>query len=98
VALIKADRADPWGNLTYRLAARNFGPVMCTAAKLTIVQVEKIVGLGDIPPESVVTPSVFVDHVVEVANPISEARILLGKETPDWVPPHLRATRREAVR
>jgi 3-oxoadipate CoA-transferase alpha subunit len=98
VALVKADRADPWGNLTFRMAARNFGPVMCTAARLTIVQVNRIVGLGDIPPESVVTPSVFVHRVVEVAKPISEAKILRGRETPDWVPPHLRSPGRSKGR
>ena len=57
------------------------------------MQVSRIVGLGDIPPESVVTPSVFVDRVVEVASPISEAKILRGTEKPDWVPPHLREAR-----
>ena len=77
VALIKADKADPWGNLTYRKAARNFAPVMCMAAELTIVQTREIVGLGDIDPEHVVTPGIFVDRVVEVAAPISEAEALL---------------------
>ena len=76
VALIKADKADPWGNLTYRKAARNFAPAMCMAAELTIVQVREIVGLGDIDPEHVVTPSIFVDRVVEVAAPVSEADAL----------------------
>jgi len=90
MALVKAHRADPWGNLTYRKAARNFGPPMCTAAKLTIVQVNKIVGLGDIDPDHVVTPSIFVDRIVEVADPISEAKILLGREKPRWIPPHER--------
>ena len=88
VALVKAHQADPWGNLTYRKAARNFGPPMCSAARLTIVQVEKIVSLGDIDPDHVVTPSIFVDRVVEVADAISEAKILLGREEPRWIPPH----------
>lgn len=87
VALVKAHRADPWGNLTYRKAARNFGPSMCAAATLTIVQVEKIVQLGAIDPDHVVTPSIFVDHIVEVTDPISEAKILLGREEPRWTPP-----------
>ncbi len=78
VALIKAQRADPWGNLTYRMTARNFAPAMCMAAEITIVQVLEIVGLGAIEPEHVVTPSIFVDRVVEVPDPISEAEILLG--------------------
>ncbi len=76
VALIKAEKAYPWGNLTYRKAARNFAPVMCMAAELTIVQAREIVGLGDIDPEHVVTPSIFVDRVVEVAAPVSEAEAL----------------------
>ncbi len=63
-ALVKACRADRWGNLTYRLAARGFGPVMCMAAKAAIVQVDDIVPLGTIPPESVVTPGIFVARVV----------------------------------
>ncbi len=66
VALVKADRADRWGNLTYHSAARNFGPTMAAAADLTIVQVRRFVELGELDPESVVTPGVFVDRVVEV--------------------------------
>lgn len=76
-ALIKAERADRWGNLTYRKASRNFGPPMCMAAKTTIVQVREIVELGGIDPEHVVTPSIFVDRVVEVRHPVSEAHILM---------------------
>ena len=64
VALVKADRADRWGNLTYHSAARNFGPTMAAAADLTIVQVRELVGLGELDPECVVTPGVFVDRVV----------------------------------
>ena len=75
-ALVKADLADRWGNLTYRLAARNFGPIMCMAAEVTIVQARRIVPLGDIPPESVVTPGIFVDRVVEVADPASERMMI----------------------
>ena len=66
VALIKADRADRWGNLTYHSAARNFGPTMAAAATLTVVQVRTLVDLGAIDPECVVTPGIFVDRVVEV--------------------------------
>ena len=69
VALVKAERADRWGNLTFRLAARNFGPTMAAAADLTIVQAREIVELGGIDPESVVTPGLFVDRVVHVPNP-----------------------------
>jgi 3-oxoadipate CoA-transferase, alpha subunit len=67
VALIKAHRADRWGNLVYRTAARNFGPTMATAAALTVVQVTEFVELGALDPECVVTPGIFVDRVVEVA-------------------------------
>ena len=64
VALIRAEMADRWGNLTYRWAARNFAPLMATAADLCIVEVSELVELGDIPPERVVTPGIFVDRVV----------------------------------
>lgn len=63
-ALIAAHRADRWGNLTYRGTARNFGPVMAMAAETTVVQVQQLVELGDIDPETVVTPGAFVDRVV----------------------------------
>jgi len=65
-ALIKALRGDRWGNLVYRKTARNFGPIMATAAKCTIAQVREIVNLGDLDPEAVVTPGIFVRRVVEV--------------------------------
>ena len=64
VALIKAERGDRWGNLTYRKTARNFGPIMATAAKLSIASVHEIVALGGIDPETVVTPGLFVQRVV----------------------------------
>jgi 3-oxoadipate CoA-transferase, alpha subunit len=66
VALLKALRADRWGNLTYRKSARNFNPVMAMAAELSIVQVKEIVELGAIDPECVHTPGIFVDRVVVV--------------------------------
>jgi 3-oxoadipate CoA-transferase alpha subunit len=66
-ALIKAHRADRMGNLVYRKTARNFGPVMATAATTTIVQVDHVVPTGDLDPENVVTPSIFVDRVVQTA-------------------------------
>ena len=65
-ALIKAFKGDRWGNLTYRMSARNFGPIMATAAKCTIAQVNEVVPLGDLDPEHVVTPGIFVRHVVAV--------------------------------
>jgi 3-oxoadipate CoA-transferase alpha subunit len=66
VALIRGDRGDRWGNLTYSKAARNFGPTMAMAAKLTIAEVREVVELGEIDPEHVVTPGIFVDRVVAV--------------------------------
>ena len=65
-AFIKAETADAMGNLTYRLAQRNFGPVMCTAAHVTIVETQKVVAPGEIEPAHVVTPGVFVKRLVEV--------------------------------
>lgn len=67
VALVKAHRADRWGNLTYRMSGRNFGPVMATAAATTIAQVCEIVPLGALDPEAVVTPGIFVQRVVQVS-------------------------------
>ncbi|HZT87605.1 MAG TPA: 3-oxoacid CoA-transferase subunit A [Stellaceae bacterium] len=66
VALIKADRGDRWGNLTYRKSARNFNPTMAQAAALSIAQVSRFVELGGIDPEHVITPGIFVDRLVEV--------------------------------
>jgi 3-oxoadipate CoA-transferase, alpha subunit len=66
VALIKAHRADTLGNLIYRKTARNFGPVMATAAAITIVQVDEVVEPGGIDPEVVVTPGIYVDRIVRV--------------------------------
>ena len=65
-ALIKAETGDRWGNLTYRKTARNFGPIMATAAKCTIASVHEIAELGEIDPETVVTPGIFVKHIVKV--------------------------------
>jgi 3-oxoadipate CoA-transferase alpha subunit len=66
VALLRAHRADRWGNLAYRKSARNFNPVMAMAAELTVVQAKELVELGDIDPESVHTPGIFVDRLVIV--------------------------------
>ena len=76
VALIKAECADAKGNLTYRKAARNFSPLMAMAARTTIVQASRIVAPGEIDPEHVVTPGIFVDRVVQVANPQQEEALL----------------------
>jgi len=63
-ALVRAHQGDRLGNLTYRLAARNFNPVMCMAARHAIAQVDEIVHAGDIPPEQVMTQAIFVQSVV----------------------------------
>lgn len=68
VALISARRADRWGNLVYRETARNFGPIMATAARTTVAQVDEFVDLGALDPESVATPGIFVDRVVAVGE------------------------------
>jgi 3-oxoadipate CoA-transferase alpha subunit len=73
VALIKAYRADPAGNLVFRKTARNFGPVMATAATTTVVQVDKVVPLGALDPEVIVTPGIFVDRIVAVRAPAPAA-------------------------
>ena len=72
VALVKAEAADALGNLRYRMAARNFNPLMATAAALTIAQVDRIVPVGAMDPEHVVTPGIFVDRVVEVPEAAQE--------------------------
>jgi 3-oxoadipate CoA-transferase alpha subunit len=76
VALIKAELADRKGNLTYNKAARNFAPLMAMAAGITIVQVKRIVEPGGIDPEHVVTPGIFVDRIVEVADANQEEALL----------------------
>jgi 3-oxoadipate CoA-transferase alpha subunit len=68
VALVKAHVADEMGNLVYRKTARNFGPIMATAARLTVVQVSEVVPVGGLDPEHVVTPSIHVDRVVQVGG------------------------------
>jgi 3-oxoadipate CoA-transferase alpha subunit len=63
VALVRADQADRWGNLTYHATARNYGPTMAMAAELTIVEVRQVVALGSLDPEVVITPGIYVDRV-----------------------------------
>jgi 3-oxoadipate CoA-transferase alpha subunit len=76
IALIKAFKADRWGNLVYRKTARNFGPVMAAAARCTIAQVDEIVDLGDLDPEAIVTPGIFVRRVVATPPLSSQATSL----------------------
>jgi 3-oxoadipate CoA-transferase, alpha subunit len=68
VALIKAETGDRWGNLTYRLAARNFGPVMATAARYTVATVHQVAALGELDPEAVVTPGIHVSKIVLIEH------------------------------
>lgn len=71
-ALVKAHRADPWGNLVYRKTARNFGPVMAAAATTTIVEVGEVVPLGQLDPEVVITPGIYVDRIVRTGSALQE--------------------------
>ena len=73
LSLIRAERGDRWGNLTYRKAARNFGPVMAMAAKRTVATVHDVVELGELDPETIVTPGIFVHQVVRVARVATQA-------------------------
>lgn len=75
-ALVKAETADRLGNLVYNKTARNFSPIMCTAATTTIAQVRRIVPAGGIDPETVVTPGIFVQRLVEVPNPEQESKLV----------------------
>jgi 3-oxoadipate CoA-transferase alpha subunit len=73
VALIKAERGDRWGNLMYRMAARNFGPVMATACEKTIATVHEVAELGEMNPEHIVTPGIFVHQVVKINRVATQA-------------------------
>ena len=73
LALIKAEAGDRWGNLTYRMSARNFGPVMATAAKKTVATVHRIVELGELDPEAVVTPGIYVNKIVRIERVATQA-------------------------
>ncbi len=72
-ALIKSERADRYGNLVYNRTARNFGPIMAMAADITVVQTHRPAQVGEIDPEMVVTPGLFVDRVVNIGNPAQES-------------------------
>jgi 3-oxoadipate CoA-transferase alpha subunit len=75
-ALIRCHSSDPAGNLIYNMAARNFGPIMCMAAKTTIVQAKSVVPVGALNPEHVVTPGIFVNRVIEVSEPAHESELV----------------------
>ncbi len=72
-ALIKAYEGDRWGNLVYRKAARNFGPIMATAATVTIAEVSRLVQLGDLDPENIVTPGIFVQRLVATEKSLAQS-------------------------
>ena len=78
-ALVKAERGDRWGNLTYRMTARNFGPVMATAARITVATVHQIVELGELDPETVVTPGVYVQRLVQVPRRLPQIVITAAR-------------------
>jgi 3-oxoadipate CoA-transferase alpha subunit len=75
-ALVRADKADRYGNLVYNRTARNFGPIMCTASETAIVQVREMVEAGQISPEVVVTPGIFVQRIVVVPEPAQESELV----------------------
>ncbi len=77
-ALIKCRRADRLGNLTYNKTARNFSPVMATAAQTTIVQADEYVPAGMLEPEAIVTPAIYVDRIVAIAAPLQESELVAG--------------------
>lgn len=76
VALVKAHKADRWGNLVYNKTARNFGPIMCMSARIAIVQVKHFVDVGELDPEVIVSPGIFVDRVVEVPDAANEQEMI----------------------
>jgi 3-oxoadipate CoA-transferase alpha subunit len=80
-ALIKALRADRYGNLVYNKTARNFAPVMAMAATTTIVQTASVVELGEIDPETVITPGLYVDRLVTAAEPLDESLLVANGVT-----------------
>ena len=75
-ALVKSEVADPLGNLTYNKTGRNFSPLMCMAATTTIVQTKRLVARGEIDPEHVITPGIFVNRIVEVPDPVHEDTLI----------------------
>jgi 3-oxoadipate CoA-transferase alpha subunit len=83
-SLVKCEKADRYGNLVYHATARNFNPIMCTAAMVAIVQAKTIVDAGQIDPEVVVTPGIFVGKVVEVNNPAHESELVADEMKYPW--------------
>ncbi len=83
-ALIKCEKSDRYGNLVYHATARNFNPIMCTAATVTIAQAKSVVDAGYIDPEVVITPGIFVKKIVEISNPAHESELVADELTYPW--------------
>jgi 3-oxoadipate CoA-transferase alpha subunit len=83
-ALVKCQTADRYGNLTYNKTARNFGPIMCTAADTSIIQSKYIVEVGELDPECIVTPGIFVNRVINVPNPANESKLVAENRRYPW--------------
>ncbi len=83
-ALVKCETADRYGNLVYHATARNFNPIMCTAANVSIVQAKSIVDPGQIDPEVVITPGIYVKHILEVNNPAAESELVASELKYPW--------------
>jgi len=83
-SLVKCRLADKYGNLVYNKTARNFGPIMCMGGATTIVQASRIVAPGELDPESVITPGIFVQRVVEIPNPLEESRLVAENRRYPW--------------
>ena len=78
-SLVKCHKADRYGNLIYHTTARNFGPIMCSAANVAIVQTKQIVEVGELNPEEIITPGIFVKKVVEITNPAHESELVANQ-------------------
>lgn len=83
-SLVKCEAADRYGNLVYNKTARNFGPIMCTAAEHAVIQSRQLVELGELDPEAVVTPGIFVERVVEVNQPLDESKLVAENWRYPW--------------
>jgi len=75
-SLVKCHKSDRYGNLIYHATARNFGPIMCSAANIAIVQSKQIVEVGKLNPEEIITPGIFVERVIEITNPAHESELV----------------------
>jgi len=83
-SLVKCDIADRYGNLIYHATARNFNPIMCTAASVTIVQSKSIVDAGQIDPETVITPGIYVKKIIEINKPANESELVAEQMKYPW--------------